>query len=192
MARRADQLDPEALGVVVRRQNVDHLDVAAVAGAGVGVVDPQRLGEGLLAQSRFSIVASPPQRSPARWRPVQQRDTATCGRTPSDSARRRPGRPWAPTCVAGHLPRLGRGTRRRRRVAQNTSRPRAPARPSSARWLTWRSTAAHHSPGLGQRQVHGELAHEAVEGRQARDGQGADEEAGAGDRHPSWPGRPAR
>ena len=50
VARRADQLDAEPLGVVVRRQDVQHFDVAAVAAAAVGVIDPQRPAEHFLAK----------------------------------------------------------------------------------------------------------------------------------------------
>ena len=50
VARRADQLDAEALDVVVGREDVEHFDVAAVAAAAVGVIDPQRPAEHLLAE----------------------------------------------------------------------------------------------------------------------------------------------
>ena len=50
MARRADQLDAEALDVVVGGEDVEDLDVAAVAAAAVGVIHPQRPAEHLLAE----------------------------------------------------------------------------------------------------------------------------------------------
>ena len=42
----AGQLDPETLGIVVGRYHVHDFDVAAVAGPGIDVVYPQRLGKG--------------------------------------------------------------------------------------------------------------------------------------------------
>ncbi len=47
---RAHQLDPEALGVVVRREHVDYLDIAAVAGPGIGMENPEGFGKGFGAK----------------------------------------------------------------------------------------------------------------------------------------------
>jgi hypothetical protein len=49
MPGRSHQLDPESLGVIVGREDVDDLDIAPVAGADIGMVDPQRLTKGFLA-----------------------------------------------------------------------------------------------------------------------------------------------
>ena len=56
MARRADQLDAEPLDVVVGREDVQHLDVAAVAAAAVGVIHPQRPAEHFLAEILEHVV----------------------------------------------------------------------------------------------------------------------------------------
>jgi hypothetical protein len=37
----ADEFYPESFGIVIRGQNADDFDVAAIAGSGVGMVNPQ-------------------------------------------------------------------------------------------------------------------------------------------------------
>jgi hypothetical protein len=41
MTGRTDELYPESFGIVIRGQNTDHFNVAAITGSGVGMVDPQ-------------------------------------------------------------------------------------------------------------------------------------------------------
>ena len=50
MARRPDQLDAEALDVVIGGEDVEDFDVAAVAAAAVGVIDLQGAAEHFLAE----------------------------------------------------------------------------------------------------------------------------------------------
>src|SRR5438270_10567085 len=50
MPRRSHQLDPETLHIVIGREHVQHLDVAAVTAAAIGVVDPERAAEHLFAK----------------------------------------------------------------------------------------------------------------------------------------------
>jgi hypothetical protein len=40
MAGRAYELDAEALRVIIGCENIDGLDIAAIAGAGIGMEDP--------------------------------------------------------------------------------------------------------------------------------------------------------
>jgi len=50
MPGRADQLDSETFGIIVRGEDVDDFDVASVAGARICVVNPKRLAERLSAE----------------------------------------------------------------------------------------------------------------------------------------------
>jgi DNA-directed RNA polymerase subunit K/omega len=50
MARRADQLDAKAFDVVLGGEDVKDLDIAPVAAAAVGVINPQRPPKHLLAE----------------------------------------------------------------------------------------------------------------------------------------------
>ena len=44
VARRTDQLDAEPLDIIIGRQDIEHFNVAAVAPAAVGVIDPRATG----------------------------------------------------------------------------------------------------------------------------------------------------
>jgi hypothetical protein len=49
--RRPHQLDPETLGIIIRSENIDDFDIAAVACPGVSVVHPKRFAKRLPAKT---------------------------------------------------------------------------------------------------------------------------------------------
>jgi hypothetical protein len=51
MPRRAYELDPESLSIIIRSKDINDFDIASIACPGVSVVHPKRFAEGLSAKT---------------------------------------------------------------------------------------------------------------------------------------------
>ena len=91
MARRALELDAEALEIEARRDGGDDLDIAGVAGAGVEVDGPGRLAPGPVHEPLMGFTSSPQEGGEADEGPGDVQDRQKQSAAPRGHGRRHEG-----------------------------------------------------------------------------------------------------